>query len=72
MLADELAEHVVDLVGGGGVELAGRLVGEEDPRPVGERRAERDALLLAAGQLGRPTVALLAETDALEQLVGAR
>ena len=72
MLAHELAEHLVDLVGSRGVELAGRLVREEHARPVGERRAERNALLLAARQLARPPVALRAEPDALEQLVGAR
>ena len=71
VLAHELGEHVVDLVGGRGVELAGGLVGEEEPRPVGERGAERDALLLAAGELRRPPVALLREADPLEQLVRA-
>jgi hypothetical protein len=69
MLAHELGEHVVDLVGGGGVELARRLVGEEHLRPVGERRAKCDALLLAAGQLCRPALALRGETDALQQLI---
>ena len=53
MLPHELREHVVHLVGGRAVELAGRLVGEEDLRPVSERGAERDALLLAARELGR-------------------
>ena len=72
MLAHELREHVVDLVGGRAVELAGRLVGEEDLRPVGERGAERDALLLAARQLGRVARSrFVGEADALEQLVGA-
>ena len=64
------AERRVDLVGGGGVELAGRLVGEEHARPVGERGAQRDALLLAAGELRGPPVALRREADPLEQLVG--
>ena len=36
-----------------GVELPGRLVGEQQRRPVRERRAQRDALALAAGELGR-------------------
>ena len=71
VLAHELAENVVHLVGGRGVELAGRLVGEEDARSVGERGAERDALLLAAGELAGSPVALRGEPDALEQLVGA-
>ncbi len=69
-LADELREHPVDLVGGRGVELAGRLVGEKQPWPVGDCRAERDALLLAAGELGRLPVPLLCQADAIEELVG--
>ena len=40
-------------------------------RAVCERRADRDALLLAAGELGRPRVAAVAEADPREQLVGA-
>ncbi len=38
---------------------------------MSEGRAQRDALLLAARELGRPTVALGAEPDAFEELVGA-
>ena len=52
------------------VELAGRLVGDEEPRPVRERGAERDALLLAAGELARERVAPVEQADALEQRVG--
>ena len=37
-----------ELVAGDGVELRGRLVEQHEPRPAGERRAERDALQLAA------------------------
>ena len=35
------------------VEVAGRLVGEDDGRPRDERARDRDALLLAARELGR-------------------
>ena len=35
------------------VEVAGRLVGEHDRRPRDERAGDRDALLLAAGELRR-------------------
>ena len=42
------------LVGGARVEIAGRLVGEQDARRVGDRARDRDALLLAAGQFRRP------------------
>ena len=41
-----------DDVGGGLVEIAGRLVGEHQRGPVGERAGDGDALLLAAGELG--------------------
>src|SRR3954470_7147541 len=66
VLPYELAEHVVHLVGGRGVELARRLVREEDPRTVRECGAERDALLLAAGELSRSPVQLGLEADARE------
>ena len=53
---------------GGGVEVAGRLVGEEQPRARHERARERDALLLAARELLRIVMQALAEADALEHL----
>src|SRR4051794_38927756 len=40
-----------DDVGGGFVEIAGRLVGEDEERAVGERAGDRDALLLATREL---------------------
>ncbi len=52
-LADELQELLEDALGGLGVEIAGRLVGEQDQRGVGDGAGDGDALLLAAGQLGR-------------------
>ena len=52
-LARERADQLVDLRRVRGVELAGRLVGDEELRPVRERRADRDALLLAARELRR-------------------
>src|SRR5207244_4703994 len=51
------------------VELAGRLVGEQQARAVRERRADGDPLLLAARELARPGASLLREPDALEQVV---
>ena len=44
-------EHVV---GGVRVEIAGRLVGQQDARRIGDRARDRDALLLAAGEFRRP------------------
>src|ERR671911_278817 len=42
-----------DLSAAAGVEVAGRLVGEDHLRPPGERAGDRDPLLLPAGQLRR-------------------
>ncbi len=41
------------MAGGAGIEVAGGLVGQEQPRPVGDRAGDGDALLLAAGQFRR-------------------
>ena len=66
--AGQLADQLVDDGGVLRVELAGRLVGEQEPRAVGERGAERDPLLLAAGELVRVGVEPVLETDLAEQL----
>ena len=50
------------------VELAGRLVGEEDLRGVGERDGDRDALLLAARQALGPVIEPIGQADEAEQL----
>jgi hypothetical protein len=46
---DDGAEQPHDLLGGVGVELAGWLVGEQQPRLARQRAGDRDALLLTAG-----------------------
>ena len=57
-----------DLLAGRFVEVAGRLVGDQD-RGVGRKRAgERDALLLAAGELRRIVVEPLGKADRGELL----
>src|SRR6476659_3126254 len=53
------------------IEIAGRLVGEEQPRSVGDGAGDGDALLLAAGQLCRTMLGPLAEAKRLQQLPGA-
>ena len=60
-----------DVLGGVHVEIAGRLVGEQDARRVGDRARDRDALLLAAGQLRRPMRQALLQTEIAQQF-GAR
>ena len=54
----------------GGVEVAGRLVGQQHLGPRGVRAGERDPLLLATGQLLDEVVPGLLETDQRERLVG--
>ncbi len=71
-LAHELGDQREHVARGRRVELARRLVGDQERGPARERRAQRDPLLLAAGELARMRVAAVAEPDALEQLVRAR
>ena len=42
------------MTGGVRIEVAGRLVGEQQARRVGDGAGDRHALLLAAGELRRP------------------
>src|SRR5260221_592150 len=51
-----------------GVEVSGRLVGEEDGGIGDECARDRDALLLAAGELRRVIPLAPGETDAMERL----
>ncbi len=71
-VAHEAEQHVEHPAGGLRVEVAGRLVGEQQPRPVGQRPAERDPLLLAARQLGRTVAGARREPDRGEQVARPR
>src|SRR6185503_6480715 len=53
------------------VEIAGRLVGEQQRRVVHQRPRDGDALLLAAGELVRMVAEPVAETHGLQRLGGA-
>ena len=55
-----LEQQVDDLLAGRAVQVAGRLVGEQDRRIVGQRARDRHALLLAARQLRRIVMAAIA------------
>ena len=63
-----LVQELEDLDAGAEVELARRLVGEQDRVAGRERAGDRDPLLLAAGELVREAVQPLAEADAVEHL----
>ncbi len=65
-LAVEPEHQVRDFDAGGGVEVAGRLVGQQQLRLAGERARDRDALLLAARQLLRVVGRAPREPDAVE------
>src|SRR5712671_7942208 len=62
------AEEQEDLLAGGGVEIAGGLIGEEDGGLIYQCAGESAALLLAAGELAGSMVVTGAEADAVEGL----
>ncbi len=72
LLARELGDQVEHVACGCRVELACRLVGDQQVRASCQRRTDRDPLLLASGKLTRVRVAPGAQADPREQLVGAR
>ena len=72
LLARELADQPVDDLRILGIELARRLVGQQQPRTVGEGRAQCDALLLAARERAGMGLEPVAEPDPLEQLGSRR
>ena len=53
---------------GVGVEVSGRLVGQQHQRPVDEGAGDRHALLLATGQLAGQPVRLARQADHLEHV----
>ncbi len=59
----QLAQQGHDVGTGAAVEGAGRLVGEDDAAAIHQRPGDRDALLLAAGQLARPVIEPFLQTQ---------
>ena len=59
----EREQKLGDFFAGVGVEISGRLVGEQNARPRGNRAGQRHALLFAAGELSRIVIEPFAETD---------
>ena len=71
LVGREAAEEAHRLGSVVGVEVGGWLVGEDQAGVVGDRSGDRDALLLAAGELLYREVGSLAESESLDQLCGA-
>ena len=69
-LVGELPHDVEDLADQLGVQRRGRLVEEHQLGPHGQRPGDRDALLLAAGQLRGVRVRLVRQPDPVQQLPG--
>ena len=68
----QIARQRQNLVGGRLVEIAGRLVGEQQQRLHRQRAADRDPLLLAAGQLLGIALQQAAEPQPLHQFAMPR
>ena len=67
----EVAEEAEDGAGGGGVEFAGGLVGEDEAGLAGERAGDGDALLFAAGEFVGAMVGAPREPDDFEGVLRA-
>ena len=65
-----LAEQVEDLVAPFAVEVAGRLVGQQDDGILDQGPRDRHPLLLAAGELGRLVAQPVPEPDLAQQVFG--
>ncbi len=64
-------DHLLDLAGGAGVELGGRLIEEEDLGAQGPGARDGETLLLAARHEARRPVGLVGEAEAVEGLARA-
>ena len=69
VVVDAAAQQLEHLGAGPGVEVAGRLVGEDDPRPADQRAGDRHPLLLAAGELLGLVVEPVPEADGRDHRV---
>src|SRR5437868_3208947 len=54
LLLVQVAQQADDILASGSVEIAGRLVGQQEPRPIDERPGYGGPLHLAARKLARP------------------
>src|SRR6478752_532376 len=64
----DLVQHAHDAHRSGGVQVSGRLVGQQDAGAVHDGAGDRHALLLATGEFVRETVFLAFQADGLQDL----
>ena len=64
----EIEDHVDDVSGRVGVEISGRLVGQQETRAIDEGPSEGHPLLLAAAQLCRVVVLAIPEANLTEEI----
>ena len=69
LLAHQAPQQAHDAVPGLRVELAGRLIGQQQGRLIGQRAGDGDALLLAAGELVRPMVGAVGQAHQAQQVL---
>jgi len=69
--AVERPQRVQHLVRADAIEVGGRLVGQDDLRPVDDGARDRDTLLFAAGQAHRLRRRFVEHTDLVERGAGA-
>ena len=72
LFAVQVEQELPDLPSARAIEVAGRLIGEEQHWLQHQRPSDGDALPFPAGQLGGPMLQPLAEADALQQLARER
>jgi hypothetical protein len=71
-VVDQLAQDGAHVLAAGAVEVAGRLVGQDQQRPVGQRTGDGHALALPAADLVRLLVRVAGQAEPFEQLQRAR
>ena len=70
LLLGQRAEHLEDLAADLRVEVRGRLVGEQDRRLARQGPGDRDALLLAAGEIARQEALAVGQAHGVEHALG--
>ena len=69
-IASHLQQQVEHMTPIRAVQIAGRLIGEDQRRIVGQRPSDRNALLLASRQLRRIVMPAIVQADFVEQRLG--